>query len=118
MTVEATIFSALTGLVSARCYPDVAPELTVRPYITYQQFGGVSVNFVEQTTPSKENSKFQVNCWADTRAAAKALNKQVSAALRGTAALQTTVLGEPVATYEPDTKLRCSRQDFSFWFTS
>jgi hypothetical protein len=101
--------------VTNRVYPDVAPELTARPYITYQQVGGSGVNFVAAAVPSKKNSRFQINVWADSRSSAAALAIQVEDALRVVAALQTTVLGAPVAMYDPETKLRGSRQDFSFW---
>ena len=115
MTIESSIFSALSGLVGNRCYPDIAPDLTVRPYITYQQVGGEGVNFVDTTIPSKKNARFQVNVWADTRGAAATLAGQVEDTLRAVTALQTTVLGAAVATYEPETLLRGTRQDFSFW---
>lgn len=116
VTIEATIFSALTALVDARCYPDVAPEKVERPYIVYQQVGGAAINFLDGSVPSKRRSRFQVAIWGDTRAEVAELAAQVSNALRGVAALQTTVEGEPLAQYEPDTKLRGSLQDFSFIF--
>lgn len=115
MTTESLLNDALKTLVSNRIYPDVAPENTTRPYITYQQVGGESANFVDVTVPSKKNSRFQVNAWADTRTAAAALAIQIEDTLRVVAALQTTVLSAPVATYDPDTKYKGTRQDFSFW---
>lgn len=118
MTTESLIFDALKTLVANRVYPDVGPVGVVKPYITYQQIGGQAVNFMESTTPSKSNGRFQVNVWADTRTAAALLAKQVTAALRATSALQTTALGEPVATFEADTKLYGTRQDFSLWTTT
>jgi hypothetical protein len=115
MTIESSIFSTLGSLVSNRCYPDIAPDLAVRPYITYQQVGGSGVNFVDSTTPSKKNARFQINVWADTRGAAATLSGQVEDALRAATTLQTVVLGAPVASYEVETGLRGTRQDFSFW---
>ena len=115
MTAEASIFNALQTLVANRVYPDVAPIGTVRPYATFQQVGGQSVNFLDSAVPNKANSRFQINVWADTRAAAALLAGQVEQALRTAAALQTTVMGQPVATYELDTLLFGSRQDFSVW---
>lgn len=115
MTVESSIYTALQGLVGGRCYPDVAPELATRPYISFQQVGGSAVNFIDPTVPSKKNARFQINAWADTRAQAATLAGQIEDALRVVTTLRTTVLGAPVASYEPDTKLRGTRQDFSFW---
>lgn len=115
MSIETTLVSSLQALVAGRCYPDVAPELTARPYITYQQVGGAALNFIDPAVPSKKNGRFQINVWADSRAQAAPLAGQIEDALRAVPSLQTTVLGAPVATYEPDTKLRGTRQDFSFW---
>lgn len=115
MTTDSLIFDALKTLVANRVYPHIAPLGTALPYLTYQQVGGQAVNFLESTTPSQSNGRFQVNVWAATRVAAALLAKQAAAALRATSALQTTVLGEPVADYEPATKLHGTRQDFSFW---
>lgn len=115
MTVESLLYNALKSLVANRVYPDVAPFGAAKPYITYQQVGGTSVNFIDQATPSKANARFQINVWADTRGAAALLANQVEQALRSATALQTTVLGQPVATYEADTLLFGTRQDFSLW---
>lgn len=115
MTAESIIFDTLRGLVADRVFPDVAPEGTVRPYITFQQVGGAAVNFIDATLPSKRNGRFQLNVWADTRLQAALIARQVEDALRVAPALQTTVLGAPVADYEADTKLYGTRQDFSAW---
>lgn len=115
MSVESDIFAALKGLVANRVYPDVAPDLTPRPYITYQVVGGRSINYLEQEAPDKENGRWQVNVWTDTRSQASALSRQVANALRMAPSLRASVLGAPIAVYEPDTKLRGAHQDFSFW---
>lgn len=120
MSVERLIFDALkglvaTGAVTARVYPDIAPEQTPLPYITYQNVGGDSINFLNQSTPSKRCYRFQVNVWADTRQAASALSFQVEDALRLCDALDTTVLGAPISLYEPEVMLRGTRQDFQVW---
>ncbi len=107
MSAEPTIVTALGALVSNRVFPDVAPENTERPYITYQQIGGVGINFLDQgTIPNKRHARFQINVWADTRAAVVTLMEQVEAAIRGLTTLQPTVEAAAVALYEPDTGLR------------
>ena len=115
MSAESQMFAALKSLVANRCYPDLAPDVVVKPYIVFQQVGGSAVQFVDPTVPSKKNSRMQVSVWGETRAQVSALAVQVEDALRGTASLQTVVLAAPVATYDPDTKLRGSQQDFSIW---
>jgi hypothetical protein len=115
MTIEAGIYETLKTLVSNRVYPDLAPANALRPYITYQQIGGTGVNFVDPTTPSKKNSRFQINIWSDTRGNCATIAGQVEDALRAATTLHPTVLSAPVASYEVETGLRGSRQDFSFW---
>lgn len=118
MSVEQSIFAALRTLVGDRVYRDVAPQtVTALPRITYQQVGGVPVNFVDAATvPDKKNARFQVNVWAADRDGAAALSRSVEDALRTSSALQTTVLDAPTASYENETGLYGTRQDFSFWF--
>lgn len=116
MTVEKAIFDALRALVGDRVYPDVAPDDTARPYITYQQIGGRPVNYLDGGAPTTKNARFRVNVWANKRAEAAAVNAQIEAALRATPALRTTVATNAVALADPETRLRGASQDFSFWF--
>ena len=96
-------------------YPDLAPEKTPCPYITYQQVGGEVVNFLDSTIPEKSRARFQVNVWGDTRAQVAALAKAVEDAMRGATSLQPFVENAPMTVYEQDTKLRGSIQEFSVW---
>lgn len=114
MTVEADIFNALKAITANRAYPDVAPVGAARPYLTYQQVGGDAVNFLEGANPGKRNGRFQVNAWADTRAAAASIARQAEDAMR--TAFKCEVLGGLVSVFEQDTKLYGTRQDFSVWF--
>lgn len=117
MSVESLLFDTLTGLVSGRVYPDIAPQgVTALPRITYQQVGGAAVNFLENVPAGKKNARFQVNCWGATRLQVAALSRQVEDTIKATNALYPTILAAPVASYEPDTRLYGTRQDFSFWF--
>jgi hypothetical protein len=117
MTVETDIFTALKGLVSDRVYRDIAPQtVTDLPRITFQQVGGESINCFDTFVPNKKNGRFQINVWGADRDSVAVLARQVEDTLRVYAALQTTVMGEPVALYEPETRLYGTRQDFSVWF--
>jgi Protein of unknown function (DUF3168) len=115
--IEPQIYALLQGLAAGRMYPDVAPEGTLRPYITYQGAGGRAINFLKQAPPGLSNARVQINVWADTRGAASALARLIEDTLRTAPGLQVTVEGAPVSIYETDTKLRGSMQDFSFWST-
>lgn len=115
MTVESDLYAALQSLVAGRVYPDVAPDGATTPYITYQQIGGKSTQYLESTLPDKKNGRFQVNVWATTRTSASALVLQVEAAIVGSMAFQSEAIGAHVSDYEPDTKLFGAMQDFSIW---
>lgn len=116
MSLESSIFDALKSLVSNRVYQDVGPLGAVRPYITYQQVGGVAVNLLEAAHPGKRNARMQINCWATTRLAASNLGRSAESALVTTAALATSVIGAAVSVFEEDTQLYGTRQDFSVWY--
>lgn len=114
-SAEAIVYGALKVLVDGRCYPDVAPANTPRPYATYQAVGGQSPNYLSNTV-ALQNARMQINVWADSRSAAIAIMQSIIAVLSGEP-IRATTIGAPVSTYEPDTKLYGSREDFSIWFT-
>lgn len=114
MTVETSIYTALKSLVNNRVYRDLAPDTnTTTPYITFQQVGGLSVNFVDSATiPDKRGARIQVNVWHSTRDAANALAIQAENALRPAAS---EVHGSFIATRDEETGLYGTIQDFSFF---
>lgn len=116
MTVESDIFTALTALVSGRVYPDVAPAGVTAPFITYQQVGGQAVSFLETASPGMRNGRFQINCWATTRAAAAALARSAEDALVTSTTLRALPIGAMTAVHEPDTGRFGSRHDLSIWY--
>lgn len=122
MTVEDTLYSTLGPAIGPsaaekkRVYPLVAPPGAAKPYITFQQVGGKAINFVESAVPGLRNGVFQINCWATTNAAAKALAIAAEEALILAVALQTTVLGAAVVEFDEVAQLFGSRQDFSVWY--
>lgn len=112
--VEADIYNALSGLVDGRVFPDVAPEGTQKPFITYQQTGGKPVNFIGAEASDKKNARFQVNVWSETRAEASTLARQIENIMVA-APLLAKVESGVVATYDAETKARGTLQDFSLW---
>jgi hypothetical protein len=115
MSVETDIVAALTGLVSGRVFPDTAPLNGARPFITYQQVGGVAVAFLENPLPSKKNGRFQINSWATTRIESRELAKQTEAAMSLASAFQARAVADVVAIHNPDFGLYGSSQDFTVW---
>lgn len=117
MTIEASLVSALNGLVSNRVYPDVAPLGCSIPYITYQQVGGEAISFLEKAVPSIKNGRFQVNVWAASRAAANALALQIESALVTASTMQTKPSAAFVSTHDEETNYYGCLQQFSVWST-
>jgi hypothetical protein len=115
MTIEAEVLVALQGLAGGQVFPDVAPESTSVPYITYQAVGGEPINFLSGDRPGKTNARIQVNVWAKTRLEASELGEQVEDAIRAAVDLQPEVLTGRVATYDEATRYRGTMQDFSCW---
>jgi hypothetical protein len=116
VSVEDTLFGELGPLCANRVYPLKAPANAAKPYVVYQQVGGQAINFVESEMPGLRNAVFQINCWATTQAAAKALALAVEEAMVEEVALQTTVLSALVMVYDEVAQLYGSRQDFSVWY--
>lgn len=110
MSIE-TDLVALLKAINPRTYPDVAPEGTTTPYVTYQQIGGESIRYADNTADSRFPT-IQVNVWSRTRMEASTLIQQIEDALCAAPAFQATPQGDAMSRYEPDTQLYGSIQRF------
>lgn len=117
MSLQTSLVTVLTSLVSGRVYPRTAPPLPTFPLIIYQGVGGQSIAFLEGgTAPSKKNARVQIIAWVATTAiAAETLAEQIDAAMRAATAFNAEPLGEAEDLFEEDLNLYGSRQDFSVW---
>ena len=115
MTVESDLVTLLSPLVSGRVFPDVAPTNTTRPYITYQQIGGVAVTFVERAVVPKKNGFIQITCWSSSRAASQALALQVEQAMIEATAFQAEHMSAPTSVHSDELDLYGTEQDFTVW---
>lgn len=116
MITEARIHAALSTLVGGRVYPDVAPPGAQLPRIVYQQAGGKSYPYLDNTLPDQRNPRMQIACWATTRLEASDLALQAQAVLVAATDMTATPLGEYIARPpESDTGLYGTQQDFSVW---
>lgn len=115
MTVESEIVATLGPLVGGRVFPDDAPFGTARPYITYQQIGGLPIVYTSNDIPDGKVGYFQFNTWAASRMSAAALQLDIESALLQASAFSATVNSGPIATREPDLGLYGTIQDFSIW---
>jgi hypothetical protein len=113
MTMEATLFNALK-LICPRAYPDIAPTSTVRPYVTFQQIGGDTLDPLDNSSPGKRNAVMQINVWSNTRAEAVALMDQIEDSLR------TVFNARPQSAkfndYDHDMLVYGSQQEFRYWY--
>lgn len=74
--------TAVTDIVSTRIYPEMLPENPTLPAITYQRTSGARTQ-VMSAASGLAAPHFQVDAWAATYAAVKALATQVRKALDG-----------------------------------
>jgi hypothetical protein len=110
--IEPTLVTKLKTLC-ARVYPDVAPEGTAMPFITFQQVGGVGFKFYEGPS-AKKNSRMQINVNAATRAESMTLIRAIEDLL--ITDMQADPIGAAVAEYvDAIVPIYVSRQDFSLW---
>jgi hypothetical protein len=114
MTLEEKL-TALLRAICARSFSGFAPTSTLRPYVTYQQIGGEVPSFLDATVPSKENATIQISVWSDTSFEAKALIKQIEAAMITSTELQASPLAAAASDFDADIPVYSNRQDFSVW---
>ena len=115
MSIEADIVAVVGPLCGARFYPDFAPANVARPYVTYSQVGGVSVNPLNGSAPHMELARIQFNVWADSRIASSELMRQIETALRVNP-LAGQPVGALIARSEEPLSLYGAQQDFAFWW--
>ena len=115
MTPEDHIDAVLQHLAGGRVFPDVAPLNTERPFITYQAVGGAPDNYLSGDQSEKQQIRMQVNVWAARRTEASEIGMLVEDAMRSATHLQVEVISGRVATYDEETDLRGTMQDFSMY---
>ena len=114
MTMEADLY-ALLKVICPRVFPDIAPEGTLTPYITWQTVGGESVYTLKNDPIDKRNTLMQVNVWALSRMQATTMARDIEAALAASTSFVATPSGEAVSVYEDDTMLYGAIQRFRIW---
>lgn len=110
--MESDLYALLKG-ICPRVYPDVAPEGTAKPYITWQAIGGASWRYLDNTPADKRNKLLQVSVWAESRLAALALVHQVEEALCAAVAFTAKPEGEAISITEDSPRLYGEVQRFS-----
>lgn len=114
MTMEADL-NTLLKAICPRVFPDLAELGTPLPFVTWQGVGGESISFLDNTTGDKRNTLMQINAFSTTRMQALQIIRDVENAMRATPAFICKPMGEPVSTFEPDTKTYGAFQRFDIW---
>ena len=89
-TIEAQLQTLLGNLCSGRCYPLIAPEGTVSPFITFQKVSGIPD--MDLDGPGRENCRFQFDVWGTTYSAAKTLAESAKTAMVGASFSNTPIM--------------------------
>jgi hypothetical protein len=114
MSMEANLHALLKTLCP-RVHQVVAPNVEVRPYVTWQCVGGRSLRAVDNAPLSQRNTMTQINVWADKPGDAKALSEAIEEALCASAAFTAEPQGEALAAHDPQTNRFGSLQRFSIY---
>lgn len=116
MSLESNLYDHLK-LLCPRVYPDVAPEDTAFPYITWQQVGGRPLVMLDGSLPDKRCAFMQINTWAKTRTEANELMLQIETALCNSGTLIVYPQSAIQAMYDVTDEVRGAMQDFEIWDT-
>lgn len=126
MTIENGLHSHLTGdsaiaaLVALRIFPVIAPQGTLRPYMTYQRITAKRVRSLGGPS-GLANPRFQIDCWAEDYDGALDLGEKVRAAMDGfTGVMGTVTVGAVLLDsdrddHEIETELFRRSMDFFLW---
>lgn len=110
--IELQLFDALKDLVGNRCYPLTMPQPPLYPAIVYQRLATNAFNRLEGGA-SIDQVRVQIDCYAPTYEAVKALASGVRSALES-ASFKATLQTE-FDLYEPDLEIFRIIQDFYLW---
>ena len=114
MTIETSIYAALSGLASGKVYPLVAPEKVVAPYIVYSRISSTPENTLDGGS-TIVLVRIQVDTYANTYSACKNLAESVRVAMEGGVVKSTMQTDQDL--FEPDLKVYRISQDYYVWQT-
>lgn len=117
MSIEAGLYSKVTGnvgvaaLISTRFYPVVLPQKVTLPAASYQVISGEAGYTIGTQAAQVRKPRFQINAWASTYDAAKALARALRTAIdhqtgtwSGTSVIGCIIEGEELDFYDDSTK--------------
>ncbi|MBK7082353.1 MAG: DUF3168 domain-containing protein [Betaproteobacteria bacterium] len=111
--IAADLVTTLTGVLSGRLYPSVAPAGVVAPYAVYQLVSGVPVSDLSGQS-NCTNSRFQLDLFGREKLALDTLAESVKVAMNA-ATLFKSVCVLQQDTYEDPAAFYRVTLDFSLW---
>lgn len=120
-------YSGLTSLVSTRVYPMRAPQSVTVPYVLVQRISTprMLTQDMSGATGTLAHPRIQIEGWAETYLAAKAITDQVRAAMNGKTGsigsgahaltIGAALIDDEQPEFEPEVNLYRSRCDFIVW---
>ena len=114
MSIETDLYATLstdsgvTALCSTRIYPNLAPEGTAFPYITYQMVAGTRISTIPGIG-DMIRKRIQISCHANTYSESKSVGTAVESALEGGG-----YLSLEHDFYDPGTQVHTAIVDWSF----
>jgi hypothetical protein len=111
VTVEADIKTVLATCCD-RVFPDFAPFNTTRPFVCYQQIGGLVLNPLDRSLSNKQIGDFQVTVTATSRASAASVIASIEAAMRAAAQFVAKPISAPRSDFDAEVKVFEALQDF------
>lgn len=112
MTIQQSVYTALTSLVGGRVHPSVAPDQQTLPFIVYNRVSSVPTTTLADGQPIQQ-TRMQVDIYAATYSAAQALADQVRDALIGSPLYGVQLM--EFDGFEEDIKVFRVVHDYSFW---
>ncbi|NBO83691.1 MAG: DUF3168 domain-containing protein [Betaproteobacteria bacterium] len=110
--IQEQLFTALSTVAGGRVFPNVAPNNVTRPYVVYARVASTPENTLADGAPV-ENTRFQIDCFDATYAAAVALAEAVKTAMKASSLTNLLLLEQDQ--FEPDALLHRVILDFSVW---
>lgn len=111
---------AVTSIVGSNAiWQDVLPQAygSKRAYITWSIVGGAPENYLDGV-PGMDSGRVQIDCWVGEEVSNNTGAKvcqNLMLAVRNAIEPSAHMVGTPLSTYEPDTKLYRYLLDFQFW---
>lgn len=104
--------TAITGQVSQRIYPVIAPQNPTYPFIVYQRVG-TSPDYTLAGFTSLSNVTIQFDCYATDHAGIRALSSAVHTVMQ--TATFSAILRDDMDFPEPDLSAYRVMQEYSIW---